>query len=74
MDNYIINIPKKGAVCVVNCVSQKKKGNSKNHLGNYGQSNYVIAVQPTQDLSRVSMVVHAKFQKISFDIFLATLI
>ena len=37
----------------------------KKVLCNYRQSNYVIAVQLTQDLSRSWMVVHAKFQKIS---------
>ena len=73
MDDYIMAVPRKGSVRVVNCVRQKK-GNSTNHLGDCGQSNYVIAVQPTQDLSRVKVVVCAKFQKNSSDISLTTLI
>ena len=60
--------------CASSIASVKKKGNSTNHLGDYGQSNYVIAVQPTQDLSRVLVVVHAKFKKNSSDIFLTMLI
>ena len=40
----------------------------------YGRSYYLTAIQLTKDLSRGWMVVHAKFQKISRNIFLAALI
>ena len=48
--------------------------NVKKSLCDYGQSNYVIAIQLSQDLSRGWMVIHAKFQKISLNSFWAMLI
>ena len=42
----------------------KIRGKYQNVLCDYGQSNFMIAVQLTQDLSKGWMVVHAKFQKI----------
>ena len=46
----------------------------KNVFCDYSQSSYMIAVQLTQDLSKSWMVVHAKFQKISWNISIATTI
>ena len=46
----------------------------KNAFCDHGQSNYVVAVQLPQDLSKGWMVTYAKFQKFSWNIFLTTLI
>ena len=55
-------------VCDLNCFNYSFLICEKNFLCDCSKSNYVIAVQLTQDMSRGWMIIHAKFLKFSSNI------